>query len=260
MTWSYKQAIRLCCTGNGGILDPLSRIVILWSVTDLPRDDTRPHKLPYAISAFLLALILILFTDLRLSVALMSGALLMILSGVLRMDEAYRSIGWQSVFLLASLIPLGVAVEATNTAAWIAQQILALLLGDVPIWWLQAAIAVLATSLHPGYVECWSDSSTGAPRCEYRGGCWRRPSRVCADSRTRYIEFFFDSNPPGECADHGSGWIPGKGFRAGGWHDDDPVPGGYDRYVKPCVLIGSQRTPHFRKKREYLSLVVPGIE
>ena len=116
----------------------------LVAVTDLPRDDTRPHKLPYAIGAFLLALILILFTDLRLSVALMSGALLIILSGVLRIDEAYRSIGWQSVFLLASLIPLGVAVEATNTAAWIAQQIL-VLFGDVPIWLLQAAIAVLAT-------------------------------------------------------------------------------------------------------------------
>ena len=116
----------------------------LVAVTDLPRDDTRPHKLPYAIGAFLLALILILFTDLRLSVALMSGALLMILSGVLRIDEAYRSIGWQSVFLLASLIPLGVAVEATNTAAWIAQQIL-VLFGDIPIWSLQAAIAVLAT-------------------------------------------------------------------------------------------------------------------
>ena len=113
-------------------------------VTDLPRDDTRPHKLSYAIVSFLLALILILFTDMRLSLALMAGALLMILSGVLRMDEAYRSIGWQSVFLLASLIPLGVAVEATNTAAWIAQQIL-VLLGDVPIWLLQAAIAVLAT-------------------------------------------------------------------------------------------------------------------
>jgi di/tricarboxylate transporter len=116
----------------------------LVAVTDLPRDDTRPNKLPYAIVSFFLALMLILFTDMRLSAALMTGALLMILSGVLRIDEAYRSIGWQSVFLLASLIPLGVAVESTNTAAWIAQQIL-VLLGDVPVWSLQAAIAVLAT-------------------------------------------------------------------------------------------------------------------
>ena len=68
----------------------------------------------------------------------------MILTGVLRIEEAYQSIGWQSVFLLASLIPLGFAVEATNTAAWIAQQIL-LLLGEMPLWVLQAAMAVLAT-------------------------------------------------------------------------------------------------------------------
>ena len=68
----------------------------------------------------------------------------MILSGVLRLEEAYQSIGWQSVFLLASLIPLGLAVEVTGTAAWIAQQTLTLL-GDVPLWVLQAALAVLAT-------------------------------------------------------------------------------------------------------------------
>jgi len=85
-----------------------------------------------------------LFSDMRLSVALMTGAVLMILTGVLRIEEAYHSIGWQSVFLLASLIPLGLAVEVTNTAAWIAQQTL-ILLGDVPLWVLQAALAVLAT-------------------------------------------------------------------------------------------------------------------
>ena len=68
----------------------------------------------------------------------------MILCGVLRVEEAYQSIGWQSVFLLASLIPLGLAVEVTGTAAWIAQQTLTLL-GDVPLWVLQAALAVLAT-------------------------------------------------------------------------------------------------------------------
>jgi len=114
-------------------------------VTDFPRDDTRPHKLPHASIFFAIALGLILFTDLRLSVALMTGAVGMIVSGVLRVDEAYQSIGWQSVFLLASLIPLGLAVETTGTAAWIAQQTL-LFLGDVPAWVLQLSIAVLATA------------------------------------------------------------------------------------------------------------------
>ncbi len=113
-------------------------------VTDYPQEIRRPHKLFHALFFFALALGLVLFTDLRLSIALLVGAVGMIVSGVLTIDEAYRSVSWQTVFLLASLIPLGVAVEATGTAAWIAQETLALM-GDVPTWVLQAVIAVLAT-------------------------------------------------------------------------------------------------------------------
>jgi di/tricarboxylate transporter len=113
-------------------------------ITDFPREEVRPHKFIHALIFFAIALSLILFTDLRLSIALMVGAIGMIVSGVLSVDEAYKSVGWQSVFLLASLIPLGVAVETTGTAAWIAQQTLHIL-GDVPVWMLQVAIALLAT-------------------------------------------------------------------------------------------------------------------
>lgn len=116
----------------------------LVTVTDFPRDDTRPRKLPYAAASFCLSIALIIFSELPLSVALMSGALMMILSGVLKIDEAYKSIGWQSVFLIASLIPLGIAFETTNTAAWMAQQLI-VLLGEVPIWVLQTVVAVVAT-------------------------------------------------------------------------------------------------------------------
>ena len=114
-------------------------------VTDFPREVTRPHKLWHAVGFFALAIALALFSDLRLSLALFVGAAGMILTGVLTMDEAYRSIGWQTVFLLACLLPLGLAVEMTGTASWIAQEILQLL-GDVPIWVLQAAIALLTTA------------------------------------------------------------------------------------------------------------------
>jgi di/tricarboxylate transporter len=87
---------------------------------------------------------LVLFTDLRLSVSLLVGALGMVLSGVLSIDEAYKAVSWKTVFLLASLIPLGVAVEHSGTAAWIADQTLAVV-GGMPAWIIQAAIAVLAT-------------------------------------------------------------------------------------------------------------------
>lgn len=113
-------------------------------VTDFPREETRPHKVPHALVFFAIAIGLVLFTDFRLSVALLTGALGMILAGVIRIDEAYQAVDWKTVFLLASLIPLGLAVETTGTAAWIAQQTL-LVVGNWPTWALQAAIAVLAT-------------------------------------------------------------------------------------------------------------------
>ncbi len=68
----------------------------------------------------------------------------MVVSGVLNMDEAYQSVSWKTVFLLASLIPLGLAVQTTGTAAWIAQDALDIV-GDAPIWVFQAVIAVLAS-------------------------------------------------------------------------------------------------------------------
>ncbi|MBX2868432.1 MAG: SLC13 family permease [Acidiferrobacterales bacterium] len=113
-------------------------------VTDFPREDERPEKTRWAATCFLATLGLVLFSDMRLSIALMTGALGMILTGVIKIEEAYRAVGWQSVFLLASLIPLGIAVDQSGTAAWVAQQVL-LLLDGVPIWVLQAVIAVLAT-------------------------------------------------------------------------------------------------------------------
>ncbi len=63
---------------------------------------------------------------------------------MLSIDEAYRAVGWNTVFLLASLIPLGQAVQNTGTAAWLAQQILEILDGW-PVWSLQTGVAILAT-------------------------------------------------------------------------------------------------------------------
>ncbi|MEZ5451797.1 MAG: SLC13 family permease [Thiothrix sp.] len=113
--------------------------------TDYPRAEAmRPTKVGWALAFFTIALSLVLFTELKLSVALLTGAIGMVLSGVLKIDEAYQAVSWRTVFLLASLIPLGYAVESTGTAKWIAESVLAVV-GDMPIWIIQASIAVLAT-------------------------------------------------------------------------------------------------------------------
>ncbi len=112
--------------------------------TEYPREEIRPQKVVWAGIFFAIALSLVLFTHVRLSIALLTGAIGMVLSGVLKIDEAYEAVSWKTVFLLASLIPLGIAVEQTGTAKWIADQTLAVV-GDMPIWVIQLSIAVLAT-------------------------------------------------------------------------------------------------------------------
>jgi di/tricarboxylate transporter len=111
-------------------------------VTDYPKDEQRPAKIWYAVTFFALAMALGLFTDIKLSVAMLVGAVGMLLSGVLNMDEAYGAINWKTIFTLACLIPLGWAMDSTGAAAWIAQEVLAYL-GSWPQWGLQAVIAIL---------------------------------------------------------------------------------------------------------------------
>lgn len=113
-------------------------------VTDIPKEEQRPQKVGHALLFFGISIGMIIFTEFRLSIALLVGALGMVLTNVLSMDEAYNSVSWKTVFLVASLIPLGLAMELTGTAAWIAQQAM-VLLGSMPDIAVQIVIAVLAT-------------------------------------------------------------------------------------------------------------------
>ena len=112
--------------------------------TEIPQEEMRPQKVAHALIFFGISIGLIILTDYRLSICLLVGAMGMVLTGVLSIDEAYASVSWKTVFLLASLIPLGYAMERTGTAAWIAQEIM-LILGDVPELVIQVALAIMAT-------------------------------------------------------------------------------------------------------------------
>jgi di/tricarboxylate transporter len=101
--------------------------------TPLEGEILRPMKAKLAITWLAVALLQITVFKVQLSVALMSGALGMIITGVLSIDEAYRAVDWMTVFLLAGLIPLGIAFEKTGTAAFIAQGVLSLIGTPSPI-------------------------------------------------------------------------------------------------------------------------------
>ena len=53
------------------------------------------------------------------SLAAIGGCALMVLSGALSMEEAYESIDWKSIFLIAAMLPLGVAIQETGAASMI---------------------------------------------------------------------------------------------------------------------------------------------
>jgi di/tricarboxylate transporter len=107
-------------------------------------DLMRPEKA--GLSAFWLAvsLTLIMGFHIQLSVSLMTGALGMIITRVLTIDEAYQAVDWRTVFLLGGLIPLGIATEKTGTAAWIAHAVLNAV-GNVSPIVLLSVIGLLST-------------------------------------------------------------------------------------------------------------------
>ena len=113
-------------------------------VTDFPKEEFRTHKLRNASIAFILAIGLVLFSSLPLSLALMVGAVGMVVGRVLDMEEAYDAVSWQTVFLLACLIPLGMAMEQSGAAQYLAAHALEVMDG-LPVWMIQLLLAIIAT-------------------------------------------------------------------------------------------------------------------
>jgi di/tricarboxylate transporter len=80
----------------------------------------------------------------KLPVVLFSGVVFMLLLKVINIDDAYKSVDWRTVFLIAGLIPLGIAMEKTGAALLISQQMMILLKGS-PVIVLLLAVAALTT-------------------------------------------------------------------------------------------------------------------
>ena len=95
---------------------------------------------------FAITILIALTSKLPVALTLMTGVAGMLVTGVLRMDEAYASINWKTVFLMAGLIPLGWAMDSSGTAAWVAGHTVERLPEGMPIWVLELAIALLTTA------------------------------------------------------------------------------------------------------------------
>jgi len=93
----------------------------------------RQRKMPIAVALMLLVVGLVLFAGFHISTAMVIGAVAMVLTGCLSMDDAYQSIDWRTVFLVAGMLPLGTAMETTGTARYLADMLLGVVGGLGPI-------------------------------------------------------------------------------------------------------------------------------
>ena len=87
--------------------------------SELPRAPAR-NRAPVALLIMGLFVLTVLLGWLNVAVAAVIAAALMVLSGCLSMDEAYQAIDWRAVFLIAGMLPLGLAMESSGTAEFLA--------------------------------------------------------------------------------------------------------------------------------------------
>jgi len=86
----------------------------------LKLEQLQRKKAPIAVAALVLAILLVVFADFHISLAMVIAAVIMILTGCLSIEEAHESIDWRTVFLVAGMLPLGMAMEATGTTQFLA--------------------------------------------------------------------------------------------------------------------------------------------
>lgn len=93
-------------------------------VEEIRGEEFKPERTKCALFFLFMSLALVLGFKVKLSIALLSGALGMIITRIISPDRAYEAVDWRTVFLLAGLIPLGTAFENSGAAAFIAHKVL----------------------------------------------------------------------------------------------------------------------------------------
>ena len=87
-------------------------------------EQFRRRKAPIAVGALLLAIGLTIFAGMNIALSMIIAAMIMVLSGALTIEEAYESVDWRTVFLVAGMLTLGLAMEETGTATFLADIVL----------------------------------------------------------------------------------------------------------------------------------------
>ncbi|MDJ0812665.1 MAG: SLC13 family permease [Woeseiaceae bacterium] len=121
------------------LLGPRDRLQLLSSdsdfliLTPLGQKPPDTRRAPLAALIMLTVVVSVMMGKAPISIAAVIGASIMVLTGCLNMEQAYRSIDWRAIFLIAGMLPLGTAMAETGAATYLADQVMTLL-GDAGPW------------------------------------------------------------------------------------------------------------------------------
>ena len=130
---SLRFGDTLLLQGTHANIHTLSRKPGLLVLSDEEKTgETRIHRAPQALLTLILMIGLIGLKLAPVALGALSAAVLMLLLGCLTVDDAYRAIEWKAVFLMAGMLPLGLALQETGAAAYLAEQVIGLVGGLGP--------------------------------------------------------------------------------------------------------------------------------
>ncbi|MDJ0793096.1 MAG: SLC13 family permease [Woeseiaceae bacterium] len=121
------------------LLGPRDRLQLLATDTDFliltPLGQEPPDTRRAPLAAFIMmgVVVAVMLGYAPISIAAVIGGTIMVLTGCLTMEQAYRSIDWRAIFLIAGMLPLGTAMQETGAAEYLANQVMTLL-GDAGPW------------------------------------------------------------------------------------------------------------------------------
>jgi len=121
------------------LLGPREKLQLLDDDTDfliltpLGRKPPDTRRAPLAALIMLGVVVSVMAGYAPIAVAAVVGGSIMVLTGCLNMEQAYRAIDWRAIFLIAGMLPLGTAMQETGAAAYLAAQVMNLL-GDAGPW------------------------------------------------------------------------------------------------------------------------------
>ncbi len=121
------------------LLGPRDRLQLLSTdsdfliLTPLGQEPPDTRRAPLAAAIMLAVVLSVMAGYAPISVAAVIGGTIMVLTGCLNMEQAYRAIDWRAIFLIAGMLPLGIAMQDTGAAEYLANQVMGLL-GDAGPW------------------------------------------------------------------------------------------------------------------------------